>query len=350
MPTHLEYTNESLLAAVHRALFAAGGRAHDFPDAVLTAASAVYSGLARVGSADAARIAKAAHDRLVHGALDCAADADAAEAEAAFVETRLKVAGAVGHDVQLLAGRLLDGFNTERGIRIFFRGVPMVATRSDGDIDVSIPFRYDDDAPEQGRATFVATIDPVTLAPLEACAVTRDGDRFGFVSSVVLDEVSTHVRGGLAVGYRMRLESGAADPRRGGVLSAEERATILCGWIADYMAVGDGVSNVQVSTARIVERGSHGALRMEASACFDMDDDRFGARLVVHVTADNPFYVDAVVVDEDDRAVAWLDMDGRTQAFEAAGMDFDTEWATNYENLRGESPLQEFEPRGVPSP
>ncbi|WP_327209946.1 hypothetical protein [Rhizobium leguminosarum] len=342
MTERLSYTSQSLLQATNLAIEAVGfEREGEGKLAVtaLTAPAAVFSGAATLRGGDAARVAKAAHDIFLTGGLDFASEHEAALDEEAFAERRRTIGTAMLHNAQLLGERLFDGFNTARGIRILSRGRVDARVLRDGDIEVIIPFTYDDDAPAAARANFVARFDAVTLAIIEASALDSGNDRFGFVSSAVLDEITKHSRGGLATGYRMELEASASNPLRPRVLSDEERAAIIGGWVADYATTATGVTNVQTSDLAVVERHDDGSFRMEASACYDKDDDRVRAKLVLHV-ATNPFYLDAVVVDDSDHAVAWLDMYGREQAYDAAGFMLDEQWAEDYEMRRGENPLQ----------
>jgi hypothetical protein len=337
---HLSYTFANLELAIFRAL--SGGRdvsnEKQLGELAVTAAAAVFAGLSTPRGIDAARLSKAAHDVIVGGRLAFAPEIDVASDEEAFAERRRTIGAAMLHNAQLLGERLFDGFNTPRGIRILGRGRANARVLGGGDIEVIVPFTYDDDGPVAARANFVARFDAVTLAIVEASALDSGNGRFGFVSSVVLDEIANYSRGGLATGYRMEMEASASNPLRPRVLSDEERGAIIGGWVADYATTASGVTNVQMSDLSVVER-QDGAVRMEASACYDKDDDRFRAKVVVHV-ATNPFYLDAVVVDESDHAVAWLDMYGREQAYDAAGFLLDERWAANYEMGRGEDPLQ----------
>jgi hypothetical protein len=344
MAEHLSYTVTSLKHAANLAMTGADGSSDmsdssDLSSIVITAAAAVSAGIATLRGCDAARLSKAAHDILTGGGLAFASEDDATLDEEDFAERRRTIAGAALHNAQLLAERLYDGFNTERGIRIFSRGRADARVLSDGDVEVIIPFRFDDDAPEAASANFVARFDAATLSIIEASALDSENDRFGFVSSVIHDEISHYSRGGLATGYRMELEASVSDPRRGRVLSDEERATIIGGWVPDYVSTASGISNIQASELSVTERLEGGAFRMEASACYDKDDRRFRAKLVLHV-ATAPFYIDAVVLDERDHAVAWLEMVGREQAYRAAALTLNEAWASDYELRRGGDPLR----------
>lgn len=345
---YLSYTAMTLREAAGRALHGLPVPAPnpaDLQDFALAAAAALLSGTTTVRPHEAARIAKAARDVFSGGSLSFS-DAVVVEGdEAAFFARRRMIAVGAGGTAMLIGERLFDGFNTERGIRIISRRRSTTTILDDGPVQVEIPFTFDDDAPEQGEATFVALIDPATLQPIDAYALDgapeRFGNpaRFGFVSSVVMDELATGMRGGLEQGYRLRLEEAVAAPTRKPVLSPLEKATILSGWVTDYMVPETGVTNLQSADAAVTERYEDGSFRMEASGCYDRDNDRFRSYLVVHVGVE-PFYIDAAMVDESGRAVGWLDMHGREQAYEAAGLDLDSDWAFDYEERRGADPLQ----------
>lgn len=342
---YLSYTRDTLRMALARTVGALKGsstRTDDLDDKVVTlAAAAVFSGLAYARGYDAARIAKAAHDVLGHGRLSFSPERDAALEEREFFERRRSIGQATLYNAQLLTTRLFDGFNTDRGIRINWRGHADGRVLSDGDIEVVVPFTYDDDAPVEGRANFVARFDAVTLGLVDFTALGSGNERFGFVSEVVLEEIWSHARGGLAVGYKAELEDSLSTPTRARVLSDEERAVIVGGWVSDYMIPVAGVTNLQAAEPVVVDRHEDGSLRLEASSCFDRDHDRFRSKLIIHVSTD-PFYIDAVILDEEDEPVGTLDLNGKEQAYDAAGLALDLAWAENYESRREANPLDQY--------